>query len=347
MPMGWQVRARACCGAVTSTTRASCSWPWPAESTAICAAGGAAPASRRRGELPPSSPWLRRSARANWTICGFRSRRTTPFRCAAPRIRSGVPGRPSGRGNGQALVSLRALLWVSGAHPMAHEGHRGAGSRWPVITGCLHLSARNASSGPPAAPLPAPLPAAESLIHIGTGTNVLGAVLARRGVAHVVATDLDPRALACARENLARLGVALEVELTETGPLSARPRGAHRLQPALAARAAEFHRSSGGSTTRTAGQTLRGFLGGLAGRCTRGGEGWLVLSDLAERLQPRSRAQLLAMIAGAGLEVIDCTRAWPMHRKSTDGGTNRCAMRVPPRSTSLWRLRAAGAAVAR
>ena len=42
----------------------------------------------------------------------------------------------------------------------------------------------------------APLPSRELAFDIGTGTGVLAAILARRGVKRVVATDLDPRALA-------------------------------------------------------------------------------------------------------------------------------------------------------
>ena len=50
----------------------------------------------------------------------------------------------------------------------------------------------------------APLPAAakrHDAFDIGTGTGVLSAVLAQRGL-QVTATDLDPRALACAADNL-------------------------------------------------------------------------------------------------------------------------------------------------
>jgi hypothetical protein len=62
-----------------------------------------------------------------------------------------------------------------------------------------------------------PTPAGQALLafDIGTGSGVLAAVLARRGVARVVATDQDPRALACARENLAQLGVAAQVEVVQ------------------------------------------------------------------------------------------------------------------------------------
>jgi methylase of polypeptide subunit release factors len=47
------------------------------------------------------------------------------------------------------------------------------------------------------------------------GTGVLSAVLAHRGVQRVVATDQDPRALACARDNLQRLGLQERVEVVQ------------------------------------------------------------------------------------------------------------------------------------
>ena len=48
---------------------------------------------------------------------------------------------------------------------------------------------------------------------------------------------------------------------------------------------------------------LRGFLGGLAAHLEPGGEGWLILSDIAENLGLRSRAELLVAIERAGLRV--------------------------------------------
>ena len=54
--------------------------------------------------------------------------------------------------------------------------------------------------------LDAPLPAELSLaFDIGTGTGLLAIVLAQRGVKQIVATDLNPRALTCAKDNLERL----------------------------------------------------------------------------------------------------------------------------------------------
>lgn len=48
---------------------------------------------------------------------------------------------------------------------------------------------------------------------LGTGTGVLAAVLARRGIDHVMATDISPRALACARENVRRLNLSGRIDV--------------------------------------------------------------------------------------------------------------------------------------
>ena len=47
------------------------------------------------------------------------------------------------------------------------------------------------------------------------GTPLLIRVLERRGFARVVATDQDPRALACARANIERLRLNAKVEVVE------------------------------------------------------------------------------------------------------------------------------------
>ncbi|HYI33613.1 MAG TPA: methyltransferase, partial [Glaciibacter sp.] len=111
------------------------------------------------------------------------------------------------------VVSLRELVGVLGAHqwrvngvpvPELHDSirpHYGVFS--PIRGEYLSLVAD------------APLPPGGVAFDIGTGTGVLAAILARRGIRHVVATDLDPRALACAGENIQRLGLAGSVEIVE------------------------------------------------------------------------------------------------------------------------------------
>lgn len=169
----------------------------------------------------------------------------------------------------------------------------------------------------------------------GTGTGVLAAVLARRGINRVVATDISPRALACVRENVHRL--ALTDRINVTGPclfpddradlivcnppwLPARPSGP--------VEQGVYDRDS---------TMLRGFLAGLSAHLRPGGEGWLILSDLAEHLGLRTRPQLLAAIQAARLRVVDKIDAKPRHARSKDT-TDPLHTARSAETTSLWRL---------
>jgi hypothetical protein len=128
--------------------------------------------------------------------------------------------------------------------------------------------------------------------------------------ARVVATELDPRALACARDNLQRLGLQERVELQQADlfPPAAPPwwcatRPGCPLGPCLAIEQAVYDEDS---------RMLRGFLAGLAQHLEARGEGWLILSDLAEHLGLRTREELLDWIARracACWAVKTCARA--------------------------------------
>jgi methylase of polypeptide subunit release factors len=82
---------------------------------------------------------------------------------------------------------------------------------------------------------------------------------------------------------------------------------------------------------------LLGFLNGLAAHLEPDGEGWLILSDLAEHLGLRSRAALLAAIAAAGLKVLGKTDVKPHHPRVSDTSDALHAARAAE-LTSLWRL---------
>ena len=82
---------------------------------------------------------------------------------------------------------------------------------------------------------------------------------------------------------------------------------------------------------------LRGFLDGLAAHLAPGGEGWLILSDLAEHLGLRPREQLLGWIEAAGLEVLGKSDVRPHHPKAGDASDPLHAARAAE-VTSLWRL---------
>lgn len=170
---------------------------------------------------------------------------------------------------------------------------------------------------------------------IGTGTGVLAAVLARRGVPQVIATDHAARALACAQDNVQRLGVAAQVQLCNVDLF---PPGHADLivcnPPWLPVRATT---SLEQAVYDPDSRMLRGFLAGLAAHLRPGGEGWLILSDLAEHLGLRSRADLLAWTEAAGLRVVGRLDIRPNHRKAQNASDPLHSARAAE-VTSLWRL---------
>jgi SAM-dependent methyltransferase len=237
------------------------------------------------------------------------------------------------------LVSLRELLGVVGAHewrlrgiPIAALGariHPHYGVFSPTRSEYVDLVAR--------APLPAACGASGTAFDVGTGTGVLAAVLARRGIGRVVATDTDPRALACARENVERLGLADRIEVMAADLF---PPGRASLvvcnPPWIPARpATPLEHGIYDPDSRM----LRALLTGLSAHLEPGGEGWLILSDLAEHLGLRSRPQLLADIGAAGLTVVDRIDARPGHARASDPTDPLHAARSAE-VTSLWRLAA-------
>jgi len=239
-----------------------------------------------------------------------------------------------GPASGEAsVVALRELLGVVGAHKKGVEVpalggriHPHYGVFSPVRGEYIDLVAQ------------APLPGTGLAFDIGTGTGVLAAVLARRGVRRVVATELAPRALACAQDNLRRLGLQDRVELLAADLF---PPGRAPLvvcnppwlpaRPSSAIEQAVYDEGS---------RMLKGFLAGLHEHLEPGGEGWLVLSDLAEHLGLRSRDDLLGWIAAAGLRVLGRLDTRPRHGKAQDAGDPLHAARAAE-VTSLWRLGAA------
>jgi methylase of polypeptide subunit release factors len=235
------------------------------------------------------------------------------------------------------VASLRELLGVIGAHEWRRKGvpipalddriHPWYGVFSPVRGEYVELVAQT------------PLPAGATVaFDVGAGTGVLSAVLARRGLRRIVATDLDERALGCARDNIVRLGLTAQVELLRADLF---PAGRADLvvcnppwlpgKPSSAIEHAIYDPDS---------RMLKGFLAGLTNHLTEAGEGWLILSDLAEHLGLRSRAQLLEWIAAAGLAVAGRHDTRPTHPKASDANDPLALARMQE-VTSLWRLAAA------
>ena len=254
-----------------------------------------------------------------------------------------------GVADGPYAASLRELQGIVGAHEWRKKGvmvpvlgaaihpHHGVFS--PVRGEYLDLVQQ--------APLPAALtalgPQGEAW-DIGAGTGVISAVLARRGVPRVLATELAPRALACAQDNLQRLGLSERVTLLQADlfPPNTSGEGAPPCRAALIVCNPPWLPGQPSSAVEQAvydpdSRMLKGFLAGLAVHLLPGGEGWLIMSDFAERLGLRSREQLLGWVADAGLSVAARLDIRPRHGKAHDRDDPLHAARSGE-ITSLWRL---------
>ncbi|MFG2732254.1 methyltransferase [Streptomyces canus] len=241
---------------------------------------------------------------------------------------------------GPTAVSLRELLGVIGAHQWRLKGvevpalgtriHPHYGVFAPFRGEYVDLVAHT-----PLPPAALHSPATSTAFNLGTGTGVLAAVLARRGFNRVVATDISPRALACARENAHRLALTDRIEVSDPGLF---PEGRADLivcnPPWLPARPTSTIEQGIYDPDST---MLHGFLAGLSAHLRPGGEGWLILSDLAEHLGLRTRQQLLDAVQAASLRVVDKIDTKPRHPRSKNA-TDPLHPARSAETASLWRL---------
>lgn len=171
---------------------------------------------------------------------------------------------------------------------------------------------------------------------IGTGTGLLAIVLAKRGIKQIIATDLNPRALDCAQDNFDRLGL-FNVQLQQTDLFPSDVPKANLIVcnppwlPAKPSSPLEYAVYDANSAM------LRGFLMEAKQHLTESGEVWLILSDLAEHLQLRTREDLIGWIEDAGLKVKYRLDTEPTHGKSQDESDPLFAARSAE-VTSLWCL---------
>lgn len=239
------------------------------------------------------------------------------------------------------VVSLRELLGVVSAHewrknglPILADGngepihvHPHYGVFSPVRGEYIELVC--------SAPLPKSLDIESTAFDIGVGTGVLSIILAMRDVQKIIATDQDDRALACAKDNIALLNLGSQIEIVKANLF---PAGMASLivcnppwvpaRPSSTLEHAVYDPES---------QMLKGFLAGLQDHLSPGGEAWLILSDLAEHLELRTRKELLTWIEDAGLVVLDRVDTKPKHPKSFDDSDSLYFARAAE-LTSLWRL---------
>ena len=245
-----------------------------------------------------------------------------------------------GEQNEPYVISLRELLGVISAHEWRKKGvpvlarddeeiriHPHYGVFSPIRGEYIELVLK--------APLPAAIQKNSIAFDIGVGTGVLSVVLAIREIQQIIATDQDDRAVACAKENIDRLALNDQIEILKTNLF---PEGKAALivcnPPWLPARPSS---SLEHAVYDPESQMLKGFLGKLKDHLLPGGEGWLILSDLAEHLGLRTREELFSWIDTAGLKVIAHLDAKPQHPKAFDK-TDALHVARSKETTSLWRL---------
>jgi methylase of polypeptide subunit release factors len=122
--------------------------------------------------------------------------------------------------------------------------------------------------------------------------------------------------VACARENVERLGLADRIEIRE-GDLF--PEGRADLvlcnPPWIPA---DAHTPLERAVYDPGGRFLDRFLAGLRDHLAPGGEGWLLLSDLAERLGLREPGALERAFAAAGLVRVASRSLPAAHPRASD-----------------------------
>lgn len=175
-----------------------------------------------------------------------------------------------------------------------------------------------------------------SVLDVGCGTGVLAFVLLQRGAASAVGTDMEERAVLCARDNAVDLGLndrfrAAQSDLFPVG---------ERFDRII------FNAPWVPETPRTAldravfdegGHTLRRFLSGAVDHLAPNGEVALIVSDLPIRLGLREPGALDASIADAGLRVLELVTVGASHQRATEPSDALHAARSAER-IQLYRL---------
>ena len=163
----------------------------------------------------------------------------------------------------------------------------------------------------------AKLPAnARTALDVGTGSGVIAALLARRGVPRIIATDTNPRAISCAQANIARLGFAPQINVLQQDLF-----GEHTADlivcnpPWLPAKPTSAVETALYDPKHA---MLHAFLRGAAAHLAQGGQVWLVMSNLAELLGLRGAHDLANWFAQYGWRVVGSLKTAPQHRKASN-----------------------------
>ncbi|MFT4541129.1 MAG: polypeptide subunit release factor methylase [Planctomycetota bacterium] len=157
----------------------------------------------------------------------------------------------------------------------------------------------------------------KTVMDVGCGTGVLAFVLLQRGASSAIGTDIEPRAVASARQNSELLALndrfkAVEADLFPEGEL---------------ADCIVFNAPWMPETPRTRldsavfdeeGSTLRRFIAALPDQLTEDGFAALLISDLPERLGMRTPDHVERIATEAGMQVMNTFETPAVHKRTQD-----------------------------
>jgi hypothetical protein len=236
----------------------------------------------------------------------------------APQVAAPIAEALGGDAPLPGLLPLRDLLGMIGAHEWRMKGvpvpalgdgarvHPHYGVFAPIRGEYVGLVAQACGRWPVAG---------KEAHDLGTGSGVLALVLAQHG-ARVIATDVEPRAVACALDNVERFGLGDRIEVRQADLFQGRRADLVVANPPWLP--AEPLGLLDRAVYDPSGTVLERIVAGLPAWLSPGGECWLVISDLAERLGLRPAGFLDALASRAGLTVDGVLEARPTHPRTRD-----------------------------
>lgn len=197
----------------------------------------------------------------------------------------------------------------------------------------------------------------KTILDVGTGTGVLLAVLLHNlnlgrcnNNINIIGTDLNPQAIACARDNLERLQLLDGLSSISLLQADLFPPKENKFDLILCNPPWVPDNSTCASATTSwmdravydpNSQFLKAFLLQAGGYLIDDqSEAWLILSDLAELLELRSREQVIEWIENGDLEIMAVSETKPIHKKARNGKSgDAIAAARAAETTRLYRLR--------